>query len=137
MAINRRLLFVLTGWAAVSLLFAAWLTFSWGGIESTQRFDDLGEFVIAFIAAGLAGANDPRWAPDCRLTPDRQLGNRAGHGLSRWVGQHLGPTDQPCLPHQRRRDRHHDHHPGGPRPQDRATAPLLACRWIAGQSPRR
>ena len=52
MAINRRLLIVLTGWAAVSLLFAAWLTFSWGGIESTQRFDDLGEFVIAFIAAG-------------------------------------------------------------------------------------
>ena len=40
MAINRRLLIVLTGWAAVSLLFAAWLTFSWGGIESTQRFDD-------------------------------------------------------------------------------------------------
>jgi len=55
MASNRRLLIMLAGWATVSLFFAAWLAFSWGGIKTTQRFDDIGEFVIAFIAAG-AGA---------------------------------------------------------------------------------
>src|SRR5260370_35019756 len=51
MANNRRLLILLTGWAAFSLFFAAWLWFSWGGLTTTQRFDDLGEFVIAFVAA--------------------------------------------------------------------------------------
>ena len=55
MASNRRLLIVLTGWATVSLLWAAWLAFSWGGITTTQRVDDIGEFVIAFMAAGGAG----------------------------------------------------------------------------------
>ncbi len=48
---NRRLLIVLTGWAAFSLFFAAWLLFRWGGASSTLRFDDIGEFVIAFLAA--------------------------------------------------------------------------------------
>src|SRR5260370_17273092 len=51
MANNRRLLILLTGWAAFSLFFAAWLWFSWGGLTTTQRFDDIGEFVIAFVAA--------------------------------------------------------------------------------------
>src|SRR5690348_14981456 len=52
MTSNRRLLVVLTGWAVFSLFFAAWLLFTWGGVKTTQRFDDIGEFVIAFIAAG-------------------------------------------------------------------------------------
>jgi diguanylate cyclase (GGDEF)-like protein/PAS domain S-box-containing protein len=51
MANNRRLLILLTGWAAFSLFFAAWLLFTWGGVSTTQRFDDIGEFVIAFVAA--------------------------------------------------------------------------------------
>jgi len=51
MANNRRLLIVLTAWAAFSLFFAAWLLFSWGGVVTTQRVDDIGEFVIAFLAA--------------------------------------------------------------------------------------
>src|SRR6202165_1503489 len=51
MANNRRLLTVLTGWAAFSLFFAAWLLFSWGGVKTTQKFDDIGEFLIAFLAA--------------------------------------------------------------------------------------
>ena len=55
MASNRRLLIALTGWAVVCLFFAAWLALVWGGVRATQRFDDTGEFVIAFIAAG-AGA---------------------------------------------------------------------------------
>ena len=54
MASNRRLLTVLIGWAGFSLFFAAWLLFSWGGVKTTQRVDDIGEFVIAFIAAGAA-----------------------------------------------------------------------------------
>jgi diguanylate cyclase (GGDEF)-like protein/PAS domain S-box-containing protein len=52
MTSNRRLLIVLTGWAVFSLFFAAWLLFTWGGVKTTQRFDDIGEFVIAFVAAG-------------------------------------------------------------------------------------
>src|SRR3989440_5991413 len=51
MANNRRLLIVLAGWAGFSLFFAAWLLFIWGGPNTTVRFDDVGEFVIAFIAA--------------------------------------------------------------------------------------
>jgi hypothetical protein len=51
MANNRRFLIVLTGWAAFSLFFGAWLLFSWGGVTTTVRFDDIGEFVIAFLAA--------------------------------------------------------------------------------------
>src|SRR4030088_1298313 len=53
MANNRRLLIVLTGWAAFSVFFAAWLQFAWGGPTTTVRFDDIGEFVIAFIAAAV------------------------------------------------------------------------------------
>src|SRR5205823_6610270 len=45
-------LIVLIGWAGFSVLFAAWLAFSWGGETTTQWFDDIGEFVLAFIAAG-------------------------------------------------------------------------------------
>ncbi|HEX9097331.1 MAG TPA: EAL domain-containing protein [Candidatus Dormibacteraeota bacterium] len=51
MANNRRLFILLIGWAAFSLFFAAWLLFSWGGVVATQRLDDVGEFVIAFLAA--------------------------------------------------------------------------------------
>ena len=51
MANNRRLLTALIGWAAFSLFFGAWLLFSWGGIKTTQKFDDMGEFVVAFVAA--------------------------------------------------------------------------------------
>jgi diguanylate cyclase (GGDEF)-like protein/PAS domain S-box-containing protein len=51
MANNRRLLIVLLGWAVFCLFFAAWLQFNWGGIATTQKFDDIGEFVIAFLAA--------------------------------------------------------------------------------------
>src|SRR5438132_1345438 len=51
MASNRRLFIVLLGWAGFSLFFAAWLLYSWGGVSTTQRFDDIGEFVIAFLAS--------------------------------------------------------------------------------------
>src|SRR2546428_11445912 len=51
MANNRRLLTALIGWAAFSVFFGAWLLFSWGGIRTTQKFDDMGEFVVAFVAA--------------------------------------------------------------------------------------
>src|SRR5437868_5287137 len=52
MANNRRLLIVLIGWAGVSLLYAAWLLFAWGGAQTTQWLDDTGESVCAFLAAG-------------------------------------------------------------------------------------
>ena len=52
MAINRRQIAVLIGWALFSLFFLAWLYFGWGGQATTQRFDDIGEFVLAFVAAG-------------------------------------------------------------------------------------
>src|SRR5438128_575646 len=52
MANNRRLLIALTVWAVFSLFFAAWLLFNWGGVITTERFDDIGEFLIAFLAAG-------------------------------------------------------------------------------------
>jgi len=51
MANNRRLLIMLMGSAAFCVFFAAWLLFSWGGVTSTQRFDDIGEFLAAFLAA--------------------------------------------------------------------------------------
>ena len=51
MASNRRLLIVLTGWVGVSALFAAWLVFAWGGTAVTQRIDNIGETIAAFIAA--------------------------------------------------------------------------------------
>jgi diguanylate cyclase (GGDEF)-like protein/PAS domain S-box-containing protein len=51
MAGNRRLFIVLTGWVAVSLFLTAWLAFDWGGVKSTQWFDDIGEFTVAFLAA--------------------------------------------------------------------------------------
>jgi diguanylate cyclase (GGDEF)-like protein/PAS domain S-box-containing protein len=53
MANNRRLLIALTGWAGFSLFFAAWLLFSWGGVTTAERFDDITEFVIAFLAAAV------------------------------------------------------------------------------------
>ena len=51
MASNRRLLIVLIGWAVFSVFFGAWLVFSWGGAATTQWLDDIGESVVAFIAA--------------------------------------------------------------------------------------
>jgi diguanylate cyclase (GGDEF)-like protein/PAS domain S-box-containing protein len=51
MANNRRLLIALTGWAGFSLFFAAWLLFSWGGVTTAERFDNVTEFVVAFLAA--------------------------------------------------------------------------------------
>src|ERR1700736_868375 len=51
MASNRRLLIVLTGWVGVSALFAAWLVFAWGGTAITQRIDNIGETIAAFVAA--------------------------------------------------------------------------------------
>src|SRR5216110_3480513 len=51
MASNRRLLIVLIGWAGFSVFFAAWLAFTWGGVTTTQRADDIAEFVVAFLAA--------------------------------------------------------------------------------------
>src|SRR2546425_6802998 len=53
MARNRRFFMVLIGWAGFSLLFAAWLQFQWGGGVVTQRFDNLGETLAAFIAAAV------------------------------------------------------------------------------------
>src|SRR3989475_7118205 len=55
MARNRRFLTVLIGWAGFSLFFAAWLQFQWGGGVVTQRFDNLGETLAAFIAAAVCG----------------------------------------------------------------------------------
>src|SRR6202165_3406252 len=51
MASNRRLLIVLTGWVGVSAFFAAWLVFDWGGTAITQRIDNIGETIAAFVAA--------------------------------------------------------------------------------------
>src|SRR5437764_963289 len=55
MARNRRFVTVLIGWAGFSLFFAAWLQFQWGGGEVTQRFDNLGETLAAFVAAAVCG----------------------------------------------------------------------------------
>jgi diguanylate cyclase (GGDEF)-like protein/PAS domain S-box-containing protein len=55
MARNRRFLMVLIGWAGFSLFFAGWLQFQWGGGAVTQRFDNLGETLAAFIAAAVCG----------------------------------------------------------------------------------
>jgi diguanylate cyclase (GGDEF)-like protein/PAS domain S-box-containing protein len=52
MAINGRQIAVLIGWAVFSLFFLGWLYFQWGGEATTQKFDDIGEFVMAFVAAG-------------------------------------------------------------------------------------
>ena len=57
MATNRRLFMVLIGWAGFSLFFAAWLFFHWGGTALTQRFDNIGETLAAFIAAALCGTS--------------------------------------------------------------------------------
>jgi diguanylate cyclase (GGDEF)-like protein/PAS domain S-box-containing protein len=51
MASNRRLLIALIGWASIAALFAAWLVFRWGGTTMTQRVDNLGETLAAFVAA--------------------------------------------------------------------------------------
>ena len=56
MASNRRLLIVLTAWAGFTLFFAAWLYFHWGGSAPTQRFDNIGETLAAFIAAAACAA---------------------------------------------------------------------------------
>src|SRR3989442_3969979 len=53
MARNHRFFTVLIGWAGFSLFFAAWLQFQWGGGAVTQRFDNLGETLAAFIAAAV------------------------------------------------------------------------------------
>jgi diguanylate cyclase (GGDEF)-like protein/PAS domain S-box-containing protein len=50
---KRRLFIALSAWAAFSLFFVAWLAFQWGGIHTTQVFDDVGEFVIAYLAAAV------------------------------------------------------------------------------------
>src|SRR5256714_10029467 len=55
MARNRRFLTVLIGWAGFSLFFVAWLQFQWGGGVVTQRFDNLGETLAAFVAAAVCG----------------------------------------------------------------------------------
>jgi diguanylate cyclase (GGDEF)-like protein/PAS domain S-box-containing protein len=51
MASNRRLFAALGLAAIVSAVFLAWIRFKWGGPQGTVRFDDLGEAVIAYIAA--------------------------------------------------------------------------------------
>ena len=48
---RRRLWSALGIWAAVSLFFTAWLVFGWGGDQTTKVFDDVGESVIAYVAA--------------------------------------------------------------------------------------
>src|SRR2546428_11479491 len=53
MARIHRLFTLLIGWAGFSLFFAAWLQFQWGGGAVTQRFDNLGETLAAFIAAAV------------------------------------------------------------------------------------
>lgn len=52
---NRRFFIMLTGWAGFALFFAAWLAFHWGGTAVTQRFDNLGETLAAFVAAAACG----------------------------------------------------------------------------------
>ena len=51
MASNRRLVYALAAWAALALLFLAWLIFSWGGTVVTQRLDNISETLAAFAAA--------------------------------------------------------------------------------------
>src|ERR1700730_182589 len=55
MANNRRLFIVLIGWAGFSVFFAAWLLFHWGGSAATRRFDDIGETLVALVAAAACG----------------------------------------------------------------------------------
>src|SRR2546427_10548821 len=71
MARNHRFFTVLIGWAGFSVFFAAWLQFQWGGGAVTQRFDNLGETLAAFIAAAVCALSPRRpqhrarvaWAP--------------------------------------------------------------------------
>jgi diguanylate cyclase (GGDEF)-like protein/PAS domain S-box-containing protein len=55
MASNRRLFILLSGWAGFCLFFAAWLYFHWGGSTATRRFDNIGETLVALVAAGACG----------------------------------------------------------------------------------
>ncbi|HVH65448.1 MAG TPA: EAL domain-containing protein [Candidatus Acidoferrum sp.] len=50
---HRRLWIVLGGWAGISLFFTAWLVFVWGGDRATRTIDDVGEFIVAYLAAGV------------------------------------------------------------------------------------
>ena len=54
MASNRRLFVALGASAGICLLFIAWIAFKWGGTQATERFDDIGEAVIAYAAAAAA-----------------------------------------------------------------------------------
>ncbi len=48
---SRRIWISLGAWVVFSGFFAAWLIFVWGGVRTTQAFDDMGEFIIAYFAA--------------------------------------------------------------------------------------
>jgi diguanylate cyclase (GGDEF)-like protein/PAS domain S-box-containing protein len=48
---HRRLWIALGIWAVFSFFFTAWLVFDWGGVQATKTFDDIGEFVTAYVAA--------------------------------------------------------------------------------------
>jgi len=60
---NRRLILALTGSAGFVVAFGLWLKLDWGGISRTQQVDDIGQFVLAFAAAGA-----------CAFAASRQLG---------------------------------------------------------------
>src|SRR2546423_14478953 len=81
MASNRRLLIVLIGWAVFCLGFAAWLQFSWGGVATTQAIDDIGEFLIAFAAAGACGLTALR-----HRGPTRAAWGLMGVSAAAWGG---------------------------------------------------
>jgi diguanylate cyclase (GGDEF)-like protein/PAS domain S-box-containing protein len=55
MASNRRLLIMLTAWAGLSLFFAAWMQFHWGGTLAVRRLDNIGETTVALLAALACG----------------------------------------------------------------------------------
>src|SRR2546422_8122847 len=67
MARNHRFFTVLIGWAGFALFFAAWLQFQWGGGAVTQRFDNLGETLAAFIAAAVCAIAARRYQHRTRI----------------------------------------------------------------------
>src|SRR5260370_31300755 len=90
---NRRLVILLTGWAAFSLFFAAWLWFSWGGVTTTQRFDDIGEFVIAFLAAASCAYTAIRHRGRTRLAWASLAAPPFSLGLCEAFWSHLRPIN--------------------------------------------
>src|SRR3989449_4461915 len=100
MARNHRFFTVLIGWAGFALFFAAWLQFQWGGGAATQRFDNLGETLAAFIAAAVCGIAAWRYQHRTRIAW-ALVGASAlswGVGQAIWSYYQLVKGQQPAFP---------------------------------------